>query len=43
LKEHLRYLWVSPSELNQLDWAPADIAVVSELSGLIAKGQITGI
>ncbi len=28
-KEHLTLKWVHPSELNELDWAPADIPAVT--------------
>jgi 8-oxo-dGTP diphosphatase len=32
LREHDACMWVSPSELFQLDWAEADIPIVEEIS-----------
>lgn len=31
LKEHLESRWLAPSELDSLDWAPADIPVLKKL------------
>ncbi|HGW6205315.1 TPA: (deoxy)nucleoside triphosphate pyrophosphohydrolase [Enterococcus faecalis] len=31
LTEHLQIKWLTPNELNQLEWAPADIPTVEEL------------
>ncbi len=30
LREHAALIWLSPQELNTLDWADADISVVGE-------------
>jgi len=32
LKEHLNFKWVKNEELEHLDWAPADIPVVKQIS-----------
>ncbi|EGO8393313.1 (deoxy)nucleoside triphosphate pyrophosphohydrolase [Enterococcus faecalis] len=31
LTEHLQIKWLTPNELNQLEWAPADIPTVEKL------------
>lgn len=31
LTEHIDFKWMSSHELNQLDWAPADIPIVNKL------------
>lgn len=31
LTEHMNYKWLSPFELEVLDWAPADIALMKEV------------
>lgn len=31
LNEHISYVWLSVEELNQLDWAEADIPIVNKL------------
>ena len=31
LSEHMNYLWLNPDQLNNLDWAPADVEVVEEV------------
>ena len=31
LTEHQAFLWLAPGELNQLDWAEADLPVVDEV------------
>jgi 8-oxo-dGTP diphosphatase len=31
LKEHVQYLWLKREELNQLDWAAADLPIVEKL------------
>ena len=31
LAEHMNYLWLTPDQLNTLDWAPADVEVVEEV------------
>lgn len=33
LNEHIEYVWLSASELNQLDWTAADIPIVELLMG----------
>lgn len=33
LTEHIEIKWLRPDELSKLEWAPADIATVSELKG----------
>lgn len=30
-KEHLSHVWLAPSQLNTLDWAPADLPIVKKL------------
>ena len=30
LAEHESYVWLSPADLNDLDWAPADIPIVQQ-------------
>jgi len=37
LHEHLDSRWLSPNELNTLDWAPADVAVVEYLKTHFAE------
>ena len=32
LREHVDMKWLAPEELNQLDWAEADVPVVKQLS-----------
>ncbi|MDR0846153.1 MAG: (deoxy)nucleoside triphosphate pyrophosphohydrolase [Lactobacillales bacterium] len=34
LTEHIAIKWLKPSELNELDWAPADLPAVEKLGGL---------
>lgn len=34
LTEHVAIKWLTPSELNQLEWAPADIPAIEKLSKL---------
>lgn len=34
LTEHIDYVWLHPSELMNLNWAPADIPVVQKLAAL---------
>lgn len=31
LTEHLQYRWLNPSQLDQLEWAPADVPTVKKL------------
>lgn len=31
MTEHLQIKWLTPNELNQLEWAPADIPTVEKL------------
>ena len=31
LKEHKGYKWMKPSELGELEWLPADVAIVEKL------------
>nr|WP_239433815.1 (deoxy)nucleoside triphosphate pyrophosphohydrolase [Vagococcus silagei] len=31
LTEHLQYCWLYPSQLDQLEWAPADVPTVKKL------------
>ena len=33
LKEHVSYMWLDKSKLKKLDWAEADIPIVSKLVG----------
>lgn len=37
LQEHEEYRWFSQHELSQLNWAPADIAVVKQVSDLMEQ------
>ena len=35
LTEHLKYAWLDASEMNQLDWAAADLPIVEKLNNQI--------
>ena len=35
LKEHIDHKWLLPSELFSVEWAPADISIVKELSNKV--------
>jgi len=37
LHEHMKYMWLSPTELKSLDWAPADIKVVNHILNIPPK------
>ncbi len=39
LTEHLDHRWLRPAEMNDLDWAAADVPVVKALQGLENSGQ----
>ena len=35
MTEHVGYRWLSPEEINEVDWVEADRQIVSELMGVI--------
>ena len=37
LKEHENYAWLSPSQLNADEWAPADAEIVSSLKRIFGE------
>ena len=36
-KEHINHVWLLPSELHTLDWAPADIPIMNTIKELYAR------
>lgn len=41
LTEHIAYCWASPEELKELDWASADVPVVTEVTEILSQEKIT--
>ena len=39
LKEHESFCWMSPSELDCLQWAPADADLLESISGIFGNGK----
>lgn len=37
LTEHIAYKWLLPSELEQIEWAPADIPIVKQLQVVLSS------